>query len=243
MQRETRRQLKHDEFVETTVGAVQSIAQNPRPWIAGVVGVLVIVAATWTLSSWWLSRRGAATEGLARGLAALSAPVVDLDSAEMSSNPFDPTFSTHEEKMSAALERLDEATRLGGDPGRIASFLRGVALLESGDAAGALDLIARADAALGSDPTLGPAVRAAHARALEEAGRPSEAATIWRELADTSEMEARYPVVAALEALARASEAAGDQATALETWRRISTEFPDSREAERATREAARLSG
>jgi tetratricopeptide (TPR) repeat protein len=241
MQRETRRQLKHDEFVETTVGAVQRVAENPRPWIAGVVAVLLIVAATWTLSSWWLSRRGVATEGLARGLAALSAPVVD--GAETSANPFEPTFPTHEEKMSAALERLDEASRLGGKPGRIASFLRGVALLETGDAAGALDLIAEADSALGTDPTLGPAVRATHARALEEAGRPSEAAAIWRVLADAAEDQPRYPVVAALEALARASEAAGDKVSALEAWQRISTEFPDSREADRAAREVARLSG
>ena len=70
MARQTRKQMKHDEFVETTVSVVQRIQDNPRPYVMGVAGVLVLVVAAWALMYFSASSRNAAADRFAQGLAA-----------------------------------------------------------------------------------------------------------------------------------------------------------------------------
>ncbi|MFN7965144.1 MAG: tetratricopeptide repeat protein [Acidobacteriota bacterium] len=223
MDRVERKQLKQDEFVETTRTLVHRIEDNPKPWLYGAVGVVAVVAVSLVVN-WLISGQSTkASDLLTRGQAAMVAPVGG--EAPRPNDPYRPVFSSEAERAKAAIDRLNEASG-SGVLGESARYLHGVALLESGDAAGAVRELETAASSLGSDVSLGPIVRAALAGAYSANNQHDKALEVYTTLA--ADTNGWYPRDLALAGKARAQEAKGQKADAKGTWEQLIDLFPQS---------------
>ncbi|HHN75032.1 MAG TPA: tetratricopeptide repeat protein [Acidobacteria bacterium] len=226
----TRKEIKHDEFVDGTVRILRVLEENPRPFLIGagvILGLVVAVSGFWTFSRMQADK---VADKLSRGEAALLAPVVD-DGSARPSDPYSPSFESDEARLEAAIERLEEAASGMGSGAQVALYLQGKALLEAGEVDKAITKLEAALAALGSDPTLGPASRALLAGALERAGQYERALELWAELADEG---SGYPRDLALFALGRCQSKAGKSDEARQTLEEIGELYPESPVLERA---------
>lgn len=224
MDRIQRKQIKQDEFVDGTLKFFSWMEENMKPLLIGAGVVIAAVVAGWGIRGYLQLQKDRGAAELAEAMAAFSAPVVK-GAATRPSDPFSPTFATAAERGKAAAERLGKAAQGTGASGKVARYLRGIALLESGDPAAAVGELRRAGQELKDDPTLGPVSRAALAGALDLAGQKEEAVTLWRELARN---DSGYPRDLALEGLARVQESAGRREEARQSYREILDVYPNS---------------
>jgi tetratricopeptide (TPR) repeat protein len=224
MARITRKEIKHDEFVDSTWRIVERLEQNIRPIIIGGVAIVVLVAVASGVLAWQKARSKAGADLLSRGQAALVAPVA-VEQSPQPDAPYTPTFQSEQARYEEALERLSRAAESGGAPGRVAHYLRGVALLEAGRTGEAVEVLERAADRLGDDPTIGGAVRARLAHAYQQSGKQDAAAEIWRELADE---DGAFPADLALLELARLHQALGDVSAARDTYNELIEVHADS---------------
>lgn len=239
MARLSRKEIKHDEFVDSTWRVIQKVEDNPRPYVLGAAIIVGLLLGGWGLWAFASARSARAMDGLTRGLAALEAPVVDSSQGTQPQpdDPYAPTFAEPNARVQAAVARLSEAA--GSSGSRLATYLHGVALLQAGQAEQAVSSLETAHQALGSDPSVGPAVTASYARALELTD-PNRAAELWSQLVNSDEKSV-IPQDWALAGLGRARALAGDSAGAIEAYRRLTTEFPNSRWTDEATSALAKL--
>jgi tetratricopeptide (TPR) repeat protein len=224
MARITRKEIKHDEFVDSTWRIVERLEENIKPIIIGAVVVVVVVVLATGVIAWRSARAKAAADLLARGQAALVAPIV-VEESPRPEAPYMPSFASEDARYQEALERLDEAAGAGGPAGRLAQYLRGVALLESGETEEAVTVLEEAAERLGDDRSVGGAVRAQLAHAYQAAGRLEESAQLWRELADE---DAGFPGDLALLELGRVHHASGDVSAAREAYNELIEVHADS---------------
>ncbi|GAB4370586.1 MAG: hypothetical protein Kow0062_05430 [Acidobacteriota bacterium] len=238
MDRRRRKQMKQDAFVEHTRTFVERFEENPRPWILGAVAVVAV--SLLALGIWQVMefRGRKAADRLARAQAALTAPVV-RDEAPRPDDPYRPTFASDEQRLEAALARLDEAEQ--GPTRGIALLLEGSAALEAGRLDDALAALTDAADELADDPTLAGPARAALATALAAADRLDEAIEIWTGLVEADQEKAPYPRDLALAGLARALETAGRADEARSRWQEIVDLYPSSPMAAEARRALDRL--
>ncbi|MDH3285363.1 MAG: tetratricopeptide repeat protein, partial [Acidobacteriota bacterium] len=213
------------------------IQENPRPYVLGAFAIVVVALGTWGFTSMSMSRRDRSADRLSRALAAITAQVAD-PAAATPQDPYRPVFGDVVSRDSEALSRLDSAAASGGRPARLASYLKGVQLLQSGQHAAALAQLESVSGRLGDDPTMGVLVKASLATALEAEGRADEALAIWSELAEEG---SSFPRDLALEGLARVAEAAGDVERARSTLKTLVEEFPGSPSVSEAEAALARL--
>lgn len=225
MARITRKEMQHDEFVDGTWRVVERLEQNLKPILIGagaIVGIVVIVLG---IIAWQSARAEAGADLLARAQAALAAPV----GGEQSPQPqaaYSPTFSSDDERVDEALQRLDTAVEEGAGPAsRLAVFLKGVALLEAQRAEEAIAPLEQAVDRLGDDPTLGGPVRARLAQAYKEAGDLDRAAETWRELAEDG---SGFPGDLALLELGGVHEQRGDVEAARAAYNELIEVYADS---------------
>jgi len=224
MDRITRKEMKHDEFVDGTMRLLRVIEENPRPLLwsaAAILLVVVAVSGVWTFLS---SRRDAAADLLSRGEAAYFAAVVE-DGSARPDDPYNPSFPGEEARTEAALSRLEEAAAGFGPGAKLAEYLEGAVLLEAGKPDQAAEKLQQALDALGSDPTLGGPVKALLASALNQTGQRERALELWAELADEG---SGYPRDLALFALGRSQQKAGQTDKARETLQEIVDLYPES---------------
>ena len=225
MARITRKEIKHDEFVDSTWRIVERLEENIKPIIFGAVAIVAVVAIVLGIATWQKARARAGADLLARGQAALSAPIAAED-APRPDAPYSPTFASRDQRYSEALTRLQEAAEEGGGTaGRLATFLRGVALLEAGRAGEAVAPLETAVNRLGDDPSIGGSVRARLAQAHLENGQLEEAAGIWRALADE---DGSFPGDLALLELGGVHEASGDLEAARAAYNELIEVYADS---------------
>ncbi|MBP7149774.1 MAG: tetratricopeptide repeat protein [Acidobacteria bacterium] len=237
MDRVSRKKIKQDEFVDSTMHVFEWVEQHPKPLLYGAGGIVLAVLAVWGFMTFTARSASRASELLAQGQAALDAPVVANQPAKPA-DPYAPTFSSANERAQAAAKRLEDAAGRWGTPGHLARYLHGVALLRGGNAAGALTELQQAEDDLGGDPTIGPLVRAATAEALLQAGRTADAVEQWRKLATA---DSGYPRDLALEGLGRALEKAGNRDEAAKSYRELTDLYPNSPVLADAKRALARL--
>lgn len=224
MDRVERKHLKQDELVETTRSIVHRIEDNPKPWLYGALSVVGAVALLLVFNWFITSRNTKASDLLTRGQAAMVAPVGG--ETPRPDDPYRPVYSTESERAKATLDRLNEATAAGGALGQSARYLHGVALLDSGDAAGAVRELETAVAGLGTDVSLGAPVRAALAGAYAANNQSDKALELFTTLA--ADTNGWYPRDLALAGKARAQEALSKQADAKATWEQLIDLFPQS---------------
>lgn len=230
-----RKKIKQDEFVDSTMKVFEFIENHPRPFLFGVLGVVVACAAVWggmQLAAAWDNRNA---ERLGRGFIAFSAPI---DREKAKDDPSQPIFRTVADRGRKAAALLDEAAGGSGNPAKVARYLKGVALLDAGDATGAVKELETAREAWRQDSTLGGPVTAALANAYEAAGRVDKAIDTWNQLAGGS---AGFPKEMALAGLGRAQEKAGKTGEAKETYRKIISQYPGSPAASQAQEAISRL--
>ncbi|MDQ7007732.1 MAG: tetratricopeptide repeat protein [Acidobacteriota bacterium] len=233
----TRKEIKHDEFVDGTVRALRVLEENPRPFLYGaaaILGLVVVVSGFWTFSRVQADK---VADRLSRGEAALFATVADEGEARPG-DPYQPSFESDEARLQAAVERLGEAASGMGAGSHVALYLQGKALLEAGRTDEAIAKLEAAVSALSGDPTLGPASRALLAAALERAGQYEKAIESWAELADEG---SGYPRDLALFALGRCQSKAGQSDEARETLEEVGELYPESPVLERARQWLATL--
>lgn len=235
MDRQERRRIKQDALVEGTMTIVERIEHNPKPYVLAVVGVLAVFFAGFGVFKLMGAQASAREEKLALGQLAMVAPIVEEPNASPE-NEFRPSFASLESRAEEAVERLDEVS--GGAPGRVATFLRGSALLQAGNTDEAIAELEEAARELRSDHTLGGAAKAALAKAYAAAGRFDEAEEVWREL---TEADGGYPGDLALAGLARILEEAGKNDEARRSWDDLVSLYPQSPLAAEARRSRDRL--
>lgn len=238
MERTHRKELKHDELLEGTLTVWHQIEANPKPWLMGAGAIVGLVAVILGVRSFSSYQAGKTADLLARGQAALMAPIGGSD-APKPQDPYAPSYPTASDRARDAAQRLAAATGGWGTPSKAAEYLRGIALIEAGDAAGALSALEKADSQLAGDPTLGPLARAALAEAYGAVGQRDKALALLGKMAeDTSSW---YPRDLALAAKAKLQEAGGMKAEARATWQQITDLFPSSSVAQEAKDATERL--
>jgi tetratricopeptide (TPR) repeat protein len=236
MDRIERKKIKQDEFVSEGMRIFQWVEDHPTQLLVGAGVFVALVVAAWAGSAWMRSRDQRAADLLARGQAALDAPVVQTGAKP--DDPYAPSFASATDRSRAATERLATAAAAGGKPAAVAAYLEGVALLDKGDPNGAIATLEKASAALKGDGTVGPLARAVLASAYDRAGQREKALAAWRQL---GEKDSGYPRDMALLGLARTLEGAGQKDEATQTWREIVDAYPDSPVRELATAALGRL--
>ncbi len=223
MDRIERKKIKQDEFVSEGMRVFEWIEEHPTLLLAAAGAFVVLVLGGWGISAYLRSRESKAADLLARGQAALDAPVVSTSAR--SDDPYSPSFASTDERARVSVERLSSAADAGGRSSRVASYLEGVALLERGDATAAIGVLEQAVAELKDDDTARPLARAVLASAYAQAGQLEKALATWREL---GEKGSGYPRDLALFGLARTCEAAGQADEARKAWREIVDSYPAS---------------
>lgn len=209
-QRFSRKQLKHDEFVEAAFDIGHWVEQHWKnvALAAGAIVALVLVVWGWT---WMADQRRAEVERtLASGIAlyeqAEETAFVDVD------------------KLAGALTALEEVSAQSGPAANVARYYRAATLRQLGrtdDAIAALDGIEDL-ATLG---TLGGVAQLLRAHLYVEAGRADEALTLLGELAQRQ--DGVLPADQALLELAQIQFERGELEQARETWQRVVDEYPD----------------
>lgn len=224
MDRITRKEMKHDEFVDGTMRLLRVIEENPRPLLWSAAAILVLVLAVSGIWTFLNSRRDAAADLLSRGEAAYFAPVAE-DGSARPDDAYRPSFPSEQARTEATLSRLEKAADGFGPGAKLAGYLEGAVLLEAGKPDQAVEKLQGALEALGSDPTLGGPVKSLLATALEQTGQGERALELRAELADEG---SGYPRDLALFALGRSQQQAGQTDKARETLQEIVDLYPES---------------
>lgn len=218
-QKISRKDLKHDEFVEAGLDVGQWLEENWRT-VAMAAGGLLVVALLFVGWSWWSDRRQARAEQLAAEGFALLGP-----------SGADPL---------AAAAKFDEAAgAAGGTPlGDVARTYRGIALLRAGRAAEAVPILEEASGSA-KEPVLRGTAQALLAEALEAAGNADRAAEVYQKLADVP--MASFPPELALVRLGELRARQGRLEDARRAWEDVVGRYPESPYAGQARQLLGRL--
>jgi len=237
----TRHQMvQKDEFISGLEKALRWLEGNWRTVLIGMAGVVAVVILASAAVMYMASRGEAADSLLGEAMSTMRAPIL----AEGALPPVDGglAFSTRQERDEAALARLEAVmdTYPSSRAATISAYLRGTVLMRLNRPAEGREALSAFVGENPDDPDMVPLARRAMATAEMEAGNPEGAVAILEELvANPSTLD---PVDAALMDLARAQEAAGQLAAAVETYRRLANEYPQSLYSGEAGQAVARLS-
>jgi TolA-binding protein len=176
----TRHQLKEDKFAETAKDAAEW-ATGHRKLVVWLLGLFVLAVLAGAGIATWRSRQmEQGNDELAAAMRVLNAPL----SGQATPGEDALSFNTTAERGKAAEKKFKEIEDKYSlvPPGKIARYLRGVALLQAGDSAGAEQEIRKA--ADSGDRDLAAVAKMALASIYRNSNRPADAAKIYRELED-----------------------------------------------------------
>jgi hypothetical protein len=232
MARLHRKELKHDEFVDTVDRVLLYVEEHGRRLAALAVAIVLGSAAVG--GYWWHSGQQAEKASIALGAAMVTfeAPV----QAGLPSLPGQGTervFSSEEEKWQAALEEFAAVREeyAGTQAGLLARHYEGVCKLRLGQqepGLAALEEVSRA-----SDPEVAALAKLHLAGFYQGVGREEEAEKFYRELSEKP--TATVPKAVALFDLA-ALVAEKNPAEARQLYQQVKDEFPDTPIAAEVTR-------
>jgi TolA-binding protein len=209
----TRKQMKHDEFVEATFDFAHWLEEHWAKvalWV-GLVVLTVLAVVSW--QAWAQRKAGQAMDLLAQG-------IDRYEQAE--SDGF--TDSTG---LASLLETFDRVSRSAPDgAGQVARFYRGATLFRLERLDEARSELQQVVAESGPSVTVGATARVLLAQVEVAAGRIDEAVSVLRGLAD--DPAAVIPAPQALLELGRVQSRAGRTEQARAQWQRILDEYPES---------------
>jgi len=174
----TRRQLKQDKFAEGTM----SWASEHQQTLIWSIGVLLIVAiAAISLFTWNSRRTDQANLVLSKAMRTFNAP---LRQAGTPANDAVQTFTSIAERSKAAEKEFkDIADKYSlTKPGKVAAYMAGVAAMQAGDNAAAEKQLKSSSNS--SDKDIAALAKMALATLYRSTNRQSDAANIYKELAD-----------------------------------------------------------
>ena len=227
-QKISRKDLKHDEFVEAAFDLGDWMQKNWRNLAIGAGAVVAVAVIVGGWLAWSAHGAAAAQESLAEGLRLYGA------TDERTSVAQAPKAADYP----GALAAFEKAASQGGSSpvGRVAEMYRGATLLRmgrAGEAVPVLDAVAHST----TDRRVTNTARALLAQAYEASGNNDGAATVLREL---TQDKSGYPADIALLDLARILRKQGKADEARQTLQDLLARYPQS---ERATEARAMLEG
>jgi TolA-binding protein len=230
MKRTERHKLKENEFARTVAHAREVLATRQRDIVAGVLVILLALAAVGGFVWWRGAREARANDSLAAALAIYEAPVVPIAKPAPGSPapvPQPGTYTTEEAKLQEALPRfLETADQFPNTSAGLAARYHAAAILaQLGRFAEAeqryQEVIDRA-----GDRIYARTARLGLADTQAAQGKYDSAIAIYTELArDTT---SQIPVDSVLMQLGRTCARAGRKDEARAAFGRIVKEFPES---------------
>lgn len=224
MDRQHRRELKHDKFVDE-IGALSIRArENQRTLYLTAGAVLAVALIAFGIYFFRSSRERKAQTLLGSAISTIESPLIQPAPAE---NPPTAKFKTEAERTAAAEKEFKELqNRYGGsDAADVANLYLARIHASRGDSAGARKLLESFVNEHGDHLLVGPARYSLYQLRIESGESQQVATEINAEL---TKQEPVLPSDSLLSVLAHAYDAQGNGAKAKETYRRIATEFPDS---------------
>jgi TolA-binding protein len=224
MDRQHRRDLKHDKFVDE-IGTLSSKArENQRLLVVVVVAALALAVAVYGLVFYRSAREQRAQERLARPIETIESPLLPPPGGQPIPNA---KYKTDAERVAAAEKEFREVeSKFGGsDAADVAGLYLARIEASRGDTASARK---RLQHFVDEHPThmLVGGARYSLYQLRIDAG---ESQQVVQELqAQIGKTDAPLPPDTMLILLAHAYEAQGNSEKSKETYRRIATEFPDS---------------
>lgn len=217
----TRKEMKHDEFVETAAEAGQWLERNWPTVAKAAAGALVVAALV--VAFIWYGRHNRAQAG-----ALLAQGMQSYQQAEATGFA-DPAAV---EEALALFERA--ARRSSGSPaGLSARYYRGAALYRLSRLEESIEVLQKLDEA-DLTPTLRAGTTALLAEALAAQGERERAMALLEQIA--ADPESAFPPDQALLRLGRLHQGDGNVAEARRVWERITREYPQSAGAAEAQR-------
>jgi predicted negative regulator of RcsB-dependent stress response len=236
MDRQHRHDLKHDKFVDE-IGALSVRARaNQRGLLSIAIGLIAIALLVYGWFFYRSNQEDKAQLALSTAIETIEAPVGDDPQQQQQATG--PKFKTPEERNTAAEKQFrDVQTKFGGtDAADIAGLYLSRLAVTRGDAANARKGLEAFLDDHGDHPLLGASARYSLFQLRIENGEAAQVAT---ELtAELSKAEPSLPGDALLVLLAQAYDVQGNATKSRETYRRITTEYPDSQYAIEAARRA-----
>lgn len=229
-----RKDIKHDKFVDEMGTVYSSIRTNWFRLLGLAIGLIVLLGAVMAVFAWRNRQEAVAQDKLAAAIETIETRIGDPATPATGSNP----FKTEAEKNAKAEQQFKEIVEKF--EGRDAADVAGIYLarLEAarGDVASATKRL-RNFLSEHPDHLLAGGVKLSLYEMDLASGDPKK--VIGEMEKELSNSKGVIPTESLLSLLARAYEITGDQAKAKDTYRRLTTEFPDSPYALDAQRKVA----
>jgi TolA-binding protein len=224
MDRQQRRDLKHDKFVDE-IGSLSTRARENQRLLLTITGGAVLIAVlVYGIYFYRSNREEKAQLALGKAMETIESPLLPAPGAQPA-----PTakYKTEAERTAAAESQLKavESSHGGTNAADVASLYLARMAADKGDLAGARK---RLEAYIHDNPKsiLTPGARYSLYRLRIDSG---ESAQVAQELqTEMAKSDSGIPTDAILALLAHAYDAQGNGEKTKETYRRIATEFPDS---------------
>lgn len=224
MDRQHRRELKHDRFVDE-IGVLSGRARENQRVLVGIAAVALLIAiAAYGVYFYRSNRERRAQETLSTAIDTMESPLVNPTQP----NP-DAKFKTEDERNKAAEKQfLDVKSKYSGsDAADVAGVYLARIDAERGDAAGARKLL-QDFIAEHPNHILARTARYSLYQLRVEGGEAQQVTNeLTAELAK-QEKDQILPADSMLVLLAHSYEVQGNEQKSRDTYRRIVTEFPDS---------------
>jgi tetratricopeptide (TPR) repeat protein len=233
--RQTRHQLKQDEFRDTLVQLEEYFKQHYKEILNVTIIVVVVLGLAGGLKYYTDRQEAAANTDLGEALATFRAYVGPPTPGQ--SEPSGVTYATAQDKYKKALQQFDAILakyRVLPRPKavEIARYQAGVCQSLLDDHAGAIQTLT--EASLDHDPEIAALAKFALAGELAKSGKTPEAAKLYQELADHPTMT--VPKASALLALADAYRES-QPAQARQIYERVEKEFTSDATVEQAVKQ------
>lgn len=178
----TRRQLKEDKFAETAQGAALWATGHRRVLIWALGMALIAVLAIAAFFTWRARQIDQGNDALAAAMRTFNAPLRPAGTPAPADNS--PSFTSVTDRAKAAEKEFqaiaDKYSLVA--PGKIARYMRGVALLQAGDSAGAeRELKSASDS---GDKDVAGLARMALASIYSNSNRQADAVKTYKDLID-----------------------------------------------------------
>ncbi|MBI2833607.1 MAG: tetratricopeptide repeat protein [Acidobacteria bacterium] len=244
MKRSERHHLKENELVMSLARTRERFEEHRRVVTATIIAVLVILVGG---GAWWIWQQRVQTQSaelLANAMATLQARVVPPAPATSTPAPPQPagTYPSEQAKLQAALPKfLKVADAYPTSQAGIAARYHAAAILASLDRTREAEQRYREVIDRAGSTIYGEMGRMGLADVQARAGKYDQAIQAWKDMA--SRPQADLPIDGILMQLGRTYQLAGRTTEALQTYRRIVDEFPESQYVPEARQEIDALKG
>jgi outer membrane protein assembly factor BamD (BamD/ComL family) len=238
MDRQHRHDLKHDKFVDEIGVLTDRARANQRLLFTIGIGLVAIAVITYGVFFYRSNQEEKAQLALASAIDTIEAQVADAQTTQQNPNQPAPKFKTADERNASAEKEFREVqSKFGGtDAADIAGLYLARLSVGKGDVAAARKGLQTFIDEHGSHPLLGASARYSLYQLRIENG---EAAQVANEIElELKKADPALPGDALLVLQGQAYDVQGNPAKARETYRRLTTEFPESQYAVEAARRA-----